>query len=101
MRWRYVYDRGHDKMIEVTEDYRAPLVDKPAHHIFRDIKPYQSMITGEMINSRSRHREHLREHRCIEVGNDSSLFAQPKPVAPPPGLKETLIRVANEKLRYK
>ena len=38
--------------------------------IVPDIEPYQSMITGEMITSRSKHREHLREHNCVEIGND-------------------------------
>lgn len=31
---------------------------------------YQSMITGEMITSRNRHRAHLKEHGCIEVGSE-------------------------------
>ena len=44
-----------------------------APDIMPDIKPYKSMITGEMISSRSRHREHLREHRMEEVGNDPVL----------------------------
>lgn len=35
-----------------------------------DIKPYQSMITGEMITSRSQHRDHLRQHNCFEIGNE-------------------------------
>ena len=61
-----------------------------------DIQPYRSMIDGRMINSRSEHRTHLRDHGCIEVGNEK---ITPKPMSPPPGLKETLIRVANEKLR--
>lgn len=38
--------------------------------IVRDIEPYKSMINGEMITSRSRHRTHLRDHGCIEVGNE-------------------------------
>lgn len=38
--------------------------------VMRDIKPYKSMIDGRMINSRSAHREHLREHGCIEIGNE-------------------------------
>lgn len=63
-----------------------------------DIQPYQSMVTGEIINSRSRHREHLRDHNLLEVGNETK-YLQPKPLSPPPGLKETLVRVANEKLR--
>ena len=100
MRRRYVYDKRHDKMIEVTE-LEPPTKARSGPEIMPDIKPYISQIDGSTINSRSRHREHLREHGCIEVGNDSSLFGKPKPLSPSPGLKETLIRVANEKLRYK
>lgn len=36
-----------------------------------DIAPYRSMITGEIINSRSRHRDHLKSHGCIEIGNET------------------------------
>lgn len=68
--------------------------------VIGDIQPYRSMVTGRMINSRSAHRSHLREHRLIEVGNETK-YLKPKPLTPPPGLKETLIRVANEKLRSK
>lgn len=68
--------------------------------VMGDISPYQSMIDGSQINSRSQHRSHLRSHGCIEIGNEvKHLKAQVKPLAPPPGLKETIIRVANEKLR--
>jgi hypothetical protein len=35
-----------------------------------DIAPYKSMVTGEMIQSRSQHRSHLKQHRMIEVGNE-------------------------------
>lgn len=61
-----------------------------------DIQPYRSMIDGRIINSRSAHREHLRAHGCIEVGNEKLASKKPEP---PPGLTETLVRVANEKLR--
>lgn len=47
--------------------------DAPAAKTFLlmpDIKPYQSMIDGSVIGSRSAHREHLREHNCFEVGNE-------------------------------
>jgi hypothetical protein len=49
------------KMMEkrVTAPYVAP-----------DIQPYRSMITGEMITSRSQHRAHLKAHKCIEIGNE-------------------------------
>jgi hypothetical protein len=38
--------------------------------ILGDIKPYQSMIDGSHITSRSQHREHLKAHGCVEVGNE-------------------------------
>lgn len=73
----------------MTREVSAPMV-------VNDIQPYRSMVTGEIINSRSRHREHLKDHGCIEVGNEK---LTPKPV-PIPGLKETIIKVAADKLRY-
>jgi Zn ribbon nucleic-acid-binding protein len=33
-----------------------------APYVAADMQPYQSMITGEMITSRSQHRTHLRDH---------------------------------------
>lgn len=42
-----------------------------APYIAGDMQPYQSMITGEMITSRSQHRTHLRDHNCIEIGNET------------------------------
>lgn len=39
-------------------------------YIIGDIAPYKSMTTGEMIGGRRQHREHLRQHGLIEVGNE-------------------------------
>lgn len=65
-----------------------------------DIRPYISQIDGSLIESRSKHRAHLKQHNCIEIGNETHhLTKQNKPLAPPPGLKQTLIEVANAKLR--
>lgn len=66
MRKVFVYRDG--EMIE-----KGTEADKPGLTILHDIKPYRSMITGEMITSRSTHRRHLRQHGMVEVGNDSSL----------------------------
>lgn len=38
--------------------------------IVPDIAPYQSIVTGETITSRARHREHLKRHDLVEVGNE-------------------------------
>lgn len=61
-----------------------------APHITADIQPYKSMITGERIRGRSHHVEHLRQHGCIEVGNET-----PKPratVKPKVSIRESLHR---------
>lgn len=67
------------------------------HEFMPDIQPYKSMITGEMITSRSQHREHLRKHGYREVGNDSSLT---KPYTGMPteskSRKEELVRVVSQ-----
>lgn len=75
-RWRALFD-AQGKYAEI-EDGELVWVRpgkvfdevRPAPMIMRDIDPYKSMITGEMITSRSRHRDHLRQHNCIEVGNE-------------------------------
>ena len=38
--------------------------------VMGDLEPYKSMITGEMIQGRKQHRDHLRAHGKIEVGNE-------------------------------
>lgn len=67
MRRRYVQIDG-----ELVE-YGNASQERVAPDVMPDIAPYQSMITGEMISSRSRHREHLRDHGYTEIGNDSIL----------------------------
>lgn len=60
--------------------------------IVGDIKPYRSMIDGSVIDGRQRHRDHLKAHGCVEVGNDLSHL---KKSAPPldQSRKESLHRM--------
>lgn len=94
MRKRYVQLDG--ELVEVTPDWKP---DPAAPMVYGDIQPYRSMITGEIIGSRSTHRTHLRQHGCIEVGNETHHL---KPYKPPPlpSPKETIARLVYEKLRY-
>jgi len=48
--------------------------------VIADIQPYQSMATGEMITSRSHHRDHLKQHGLIELGNEKIPEQKPKTV---------------------
>jgi putative FmdB family regulatory protein len=41
-----------------------------APRIIQDIQPYRSMATGEMITTRDQHRNHLKQHNLIEIGNE-------------------------------
>jgi hypothetical protein len=86
------------ELVEVDRDYRPE--PRAEYHVMGDIAPYKSMIDGSMISSRSRHREHLKQHGCVEVGNDSSLQRGRGPLQSPPGLKETIARNVYSKLRY-
>ena len=89
MRERYIMVKG--ELVRVGADWK-PEPRKTSYQVMPDITPYKSMIDGREISSRSRHREHLAQHGCFEVGNDSSLFHEPRPLKSPPGLKEALIR---------
>lgn len=68
--WVYINGVAYER-----ETYKG---DAPASAaILPDINPYQSMIDGSMITSRSTHRDHLREHGCIEVGNEQMSSTPP------------------------
>lgn len=72
MRRKYRQDRATGALYEV--------VDARSHKILilPDIEPYESTITGEVISSRSKHREHLRIHDCQEVGDNIPKFLREK-----------------------
>ena len=90
MKRRYVYDRlGNPVEVE-----NRLYVVKP-FEILRDISPYRSMVTGEIISSRSRHREHLKEHNLLEVGNEVNYMVKNiRRPEPPPGLHDAIMRAA-------
>lgn len=95
MRKRYIQHPVTHELIP-AEEYVRP--SESTHIVMNDIEPYTSMIDGTRITSRSKHRAHLKQHGCIEIGNEVKHLKPYKPT-PPPGLKEEIIRVANEKLR--
>jgi len=92
-RFRWIYINGEAIPADDATEKITPM-----HYIMPDIKPYRSMATGEIIEGRRQHREMLKATNCIEIGNEKQVN---RPRTPPPGLKETLIQVAQEKLRYR
>ena len=74
-KYKAIYDRKgllaeyqDEELVWVREELDKHT--KPGHQIMLDIQPYTSMVDGSMITSRSKHREHLRQHNCIEIGNE-------------------------------
>jgi hypothetical protein len=65
-RRRWVIRNG--ELVEV--DLNAPVPPRRGPYVMSDLREYRSIITREPITSRSQHREHLRRHGCIEVGNE-------------------------------
>ncbi len=69
----YIYDKELGCMVEKPETKQANQV----HHVIPDIEPYQAVggaEAGKWITSRSKHREYLRKHSLIEVGNERKYF---------------------------
>lgn len=98
MRQRYIQDPVSLKLIP-AEEWRGPSSSKSAY-VVPDIQPYKSMITGEMITSRSQHREHLRQHNCFEIGNEvdhAIKTARPEIKSDREGIRRTLAEVLTSK----
>ena len=68
---RTTYRQINGKLVEISNisniSSKSPL-------ILTDIEPYQSIITGETITSRSHHREHLKQHGAEETGDNMPKF---------------------------
>ena len=86
------------EMVWCSDDYKA--ATDPGYFVQGDIQPYQSQIDGSMITSRSQHRSHLKQHGCIEVGNETK-HLKPSQIQDLKGLKQDLIDICHSKLRYK
>lgn len=75
MRKRYVQDPKTMELVEFSE-YHA-LREESAHFVLPDIAGYKSMQTGEWIAGRRQHRDHIRQHGLIEIGNEIAAHLKP------------------------
>ena len=92
-RTRYIQDPKTHKLIPADE-YYSPQENTSAY-ILEDYKPYQSMVTGEIIEGRKAHREHLLKHNVVVAEQNSA-----KPVVQNNHrLKEQIARQVYEKLK--
>ncbi len=63
--------------------------------VIADIQPYRSMATGEFVGGRRQHRDHLKRHGLIEVGNEKLENKRPPP---PPDLKADIASAVHKVL---
>lgn len=91
----------------VWDSEKGEMVPKSEYHsrytrstmILPDIQPYKSMATGEMIGGRSQHREHMKRHNLIEIGNETKYLKNERKQESPSGLRERIAQVAYDKLK--
>lgn len=69
---KYVYDAAQKRMVD--KNTGEPMVSGPwrpvAPRVSSDIEPYQSPVDGTMICSRSKEREHMRQHGVHHVADE-------------------------------
>lgn len=99
-RTRIIFDKDGMKAEYLNGELiwsRDPVDEKKeaGYYIQGDLKPYQSMVDGSMIEGRAQHKEHLRTHNLIEVGNETKHlkgFGNYKPQ----GIKQSLIDAVHQ-----
>lgn len=67
-RGSFVYCKERGELVPKDEYYGSSTVNAP--FVMNDIQPYKNMVDGQMITSRSTHREFLKANRLVEVGNE-------------------------------
>jgi len=99
-RGRWIWDRALKELVPAAEFYARKYSDVAASDtlsapmLMKDVEPYRSVVTGEVIGGRRQHREHLKQHNCIEVGNEMPKARTPE--GPKPGEIAASIKRAME-----
>lgn len=71
-----------------------------APRVMSDIGGYISQVDGSWIDSRSKHRDHLKRHNMVELGNDVPMKNNNPITADSKARKEMIARQVYEKIRY-
>lgn len=97
MRERFVWDKEQHKFVPAEAYYAAQAAQLHGRGpmIMTDISPYRSAVTNEVIGGRRQHRDHLRKHDLVEVGNERPVTGS-KPQATPVAsdIKDAIEQVA-------
>ena len=63
------YELGSPEAEQAWKE-KQEMIRREAPMVMSDIQPYISQVDGSVIESRSKHKAHLRQHKMIELGND-------------------------------
>ena len=98
--WKY--ELGTSEAEAAWEAKQKMHTQKQLHHmIASDIGGYVSQVDGTYIESRSKHRDHLKRHGMVEIGNDVPMKQKQVEIANPEQRKRQIAEQVYEKLRYK
>lgn len=63
------YELGSPEAEQAWKE-KQEMIRRDAPMVMSDIQPYISQVDGSVIESRSKHKAHLKQHKMIELGND-------------------------------
>lgn len=75
-------------------------IRRAAPMVASDIGGYVSQVDGSWIESRSKHRDHLKRHGMVEIGNDVPLKHKTLEVQNPEARKRQIAEQVYSKLKY-
>jgi len=79
---------------------KETMTRRQAPMVMSDIGGYVSQVDGTYIESRSKHREHLKRHRMVEVGNDVPMQHRKIEAPSSEQRKRNIAEQVYQKLRY-
>lgn len=93
---------GAEEALKSWEEKQAAKQIKPPA-VMSDIEGYISQVDGSWIDSRSKHRSHLKQHNMIELGNDVPMQQKEVEMSSKTNRerKELIAHQVYEKLRYR
>lgn len=96
------YELGTPEAEEAWKIKQA-MTKRQAPMVASDISGYISQVDGSWIESRSKHRDHLKRHGMVELGNDVIKNQKTVEISrkSQEERKRTIAEVAYEKLRYR
>lgn len=98
--WGYTLDTPE---AEQAWKEKQEMTAKEAPMVMSDIQGYVSQIDGSWIQSRSKHKSHLKQHGMIELGNDAPTQHKPVEVSrkSQEARKRQIAELAYAKLNYR